>query len=75
LNSWTIFDALASITRDVLSLFAGREATDVFYSYHKSETENYLNSGHIKYIGDLESTKFPIFTKKNSILSIFKKRS
>jgi len=44
-----------------------------FYSYHKSETENYLNSGHIKYIGDLESTKFPIFTKKTQFYPSLKK--
>jgi fatty acid desaturase/predicted heme/steroid binding protein len=58
---------------DTLSLFAGREATEAFESYHKSSTINYLGKGDVKYIGDLISTKFPVYTKKTEFYPSLKR--
>jgi hypothetical protein len=54
---------------------AGRESTNVFESYHKLNTKNYLGTENVKLIGELTTTKFPLYSKPSGFYDTIRKRA
>lgn len=49
---------------DTILLFAGRESTEVFDSYHKLSTDGYLGTQKVPCVGELVTTKYPLYVGK-----------
>jgi predicted heme/steroid binding protein len=58
---------------EFLSMSLGMECTNLFDSYHKTSTSNYLGT-KVPQIGVLVNTKFPMYEKKTDFYPVLKKR-
>jgi cytochrome b involved in lipid metabolism len=57
-----------------LLLFAGRDSTEIFESYHKLSTVKMLGTAKVPLIGNLATTRFPLYTKPTQFYPVLRQK-